>query len=147
MRIQFTRDSVCMGDDVIDNSKEYELSDDADCLSIMAILKEKNFLPHVSGNNAVWVLINDKGDEIFSFFMLKDISVKITTKNSLKQICGDVNKLHFRYYTSPSERGRRLFHLYKGDINSKWRDRVREEYQYCDVTEKLEQEWSKYNEI
>lgn len=142
MRIHFTRNSVCMGDDMSDNSRNYELSDDADLSDIWSLISEKNFLPHISGNNVVWLLVNNNGEEIFSYFTLKDTIVRITKKNSLGQICGDSATLHFRYYTSPAERGKELFQLYKGDVYSMWKDGVMEEYKLCEATKELE-EWLK----
>ncbi|MFV0519477.1 MAG: hypothetical protein ACK5LY_04305 [Lachnospirales bacterium] len=111
-----------MGDDMMDNSREYELPDDAHWLAIVSLIKEKNFLPLISGNDVVWVIINDRCEEIFSLFMLRDIIFKTTAKNSLEGICRDVNTLHFRYYTSTLERGKGLFRSYKGDKYSMYQD-------------------------
>lgn len=143
MIIHFTRDSVCMGDDVEDNSRNYELSEDAVWSDIWSLVIEKNFLPHVSGSNVVWLLTNTMGNEISSYFVLKKSLVRISTGDSVKQICGSSNALHFRYYTSPAARGKELFQSYKGDTYSMWRDGVMEEYQHCEVTKELEQEWKR----
>lgn len=131
MIIHFTRDSVCMGDDMMDNSRDYELSDDALWTDILKVVKEKHFLPHVSGNDVVWVLLNNNGNEIFALYVLKDVVVRISPKDTVKQICQDSNTLHFRYYISPKERGQWLLGLYKGDMYSMWRDGVMEEYKHC----------------
>lgn len=141
MLIHFTRDSVCMGDDMMDNSRNYELPDDAVWTDIWSLVREKSFLPHDTEINVVWLLMNNKGEEIFSYFAAREIMCKITIKNSLRQICGDSNILHFRYYTSPTERGEQLFRSYKGDKYSMWRDGVMGEYQRCETTKGLEQKW------
>lgn len=141
MLIHFTRDSVCMGDDMMDNSRDYEMPDDAIWSDILEVIRDKRFLPHVSGNNVVWLLMNEKGEEIFSYFVLREILCKITIKNSLRQICRNSNTLHFRYYISPAERGEQLFRSYKGDMYSMWRDGVMDEYQHCETTKGLEQKW------
>lgn len=141
MLIHFTRDSVCMGDDMMDNSRDYEMPDDAIWSDILELIRDKSFLPHVSGNNVVWLLMNESGEEIFSYFVSREILCQITEMYSLRQICEDSNTLHFRYYTSPVERGEQLFRSYKGDLHSMWQDGVMGEYQHCETTERLERKW------
>lgn len=141
MVIHMTRDSVCMGDDIMDNSRNYEMLDDAVWSDIWTLVKERHFLPNISGNNVVWLLMNNNGEEIFSYFTLNDALIKISSNNSAKQICGDSNTLHFRYYVSPVARGKQLFINHQGDMYSMWQCGAIEEYQYCNVTKELEREW------
>lgn len=64
MNIHFTRASVCMGDDCLDNSKDFEFDDTASWKDIMPIIFKEKFLPSLHGNNVVWVLENAESKEI-----------------------------------------------------------------------------------
>ncbi|MFQ8890899.1 MAG: hypothetical protein ACLR8H_00770 [Clostridium sp.] len=67
MKIHFTRDSVCMGDDCIENSRNYHFESNSNIKSIVSIIKENYFLVSVSGGDVVWVLIDPKNKEILPY--------------------------------------------------------------------------------
>ncbi len=131
MKIHFTRDSVCMGDDCFDNSCDYEFNEEATWEEIMPIILENHFLASVSGNDVVWVLQNSKKEEILSFYTLKDIVVHCTTKTSILDICEGNYNLHFKYYSSPAKRGDYIERINDNSQYNMWRDGWIEEYKLC----------------
>ena len=104
LKIVFTRDTVCMADDMEEYilEKEFDIKDAWD--ELMNKIKKEHFLGAVSGNDVVWVLCDKNKREILSFFTKRDIVIKCTTDNTLEEICKDDNHLHFKYYTSPLKR-------------------------------------------
>ena len=101
MKIHFTRDSICMGDDLYDNSRDYEFDENATKQDIMPIIKSKHFLATVVNNNVLWILYNTNGEKILSYYTLKDEIIYHTTKMTLSEICDDTYKLHFKYRCNP----------------------------------------------
>lgn len=141
MILHFTRDSVCMGDDCFDNSRDYDLPEQAKWSDIIPLIKKENFLASVAGNNVVWVLTNSVNEEVLSFFTFKDLVIKATMKDTIKEICKGDNTLHFIYYSSPQKRGKFIFDLYKGNKYEMWHDGWLDEYEHCQVSAELEKTW------
>ena len=131
MKIHFTRESVCMGDDCFDNGRDYYFSDEATWEDIMPIIKEKRFLASVSGNDVVWVLKNYQKEEILSYFTLRNIVVHCTTKTLLSEICSGINELHFQYFSSPKKRGEYIEQINGSSQYNMWHDGWIEEYNLC----------------
>lgn len=52
--IKVKRDSVCMGDDVFNNSRSYEVEEGLDLSSVMEMLINDHFFASVHGNDVVW---------------------------------------------------------------------------------------------
>ena len=67
MKLAINRDSVCMGDDAVDHTIQFELPDDAQYEDLYNELKRQDYFPYIHGNNVVWVLTNKKYDCIFSY--------------------------------------------------------------------------------
>lgn len=131
MKIHFTRNSVCMGDDCLDNSGDYYFSDEATWEDIMPVIKEKHFLAAVSGNDVVWVLQNYQKKEILSYFTRRNIVIHCTTKTLLSEICDGVYELHFQYFSSPKKRGEYIEQINGGSQYNMWHDGWIEEYKLC----------------
>ena len=132
MKIHFTRDSVCMGDDCFDNSRDYHFKSNSNIESIIPIIKENRFLASVSGGDVVWVLTDFSNKEILSYFTKKDIVIYHVDKNNeLSKICSKRRELHFKYYSSPKRRGEYINKLYNGDTNHMQKDGFLEEYKMC----------------
>ena len=131
MIIHFTRDSVCMGDDCLDNSRNYIFDDDASWKEIMPIIKEKHFLASVSGNNVVWVLVNTQGIEVLSYFTLTGKVIHYMNKCRLDDICNGDNRLHFKYFSSPQKRGEYILKVNDNSTYNIWHDGWLEEYKLC----------------
>lgn len=141
--IKFSRDSVCMADDMNDNRKEVEFDLNDSWERLLEKVKENHFLASVSGNNVVWVLNDYEGNEILSYFTSADTIIKCTTKMTIGEICKKSAELHFKYYTSPLKRGQYIFNLYKGDMYGMYHDGWIEEYKQCMVPKAMENEWKK----
>lgn len=120
-----------MGDDCLDNSRDYVFNADSQIDDIMPVIKENHFLASISGNNVVWVLINSKGEEILSYYTLKDTVIKCTSKSDLKDICAGKYELHFRYYTSLKKRREYISSLNQGSQYLMYRNGWFEEYKMC----------------
>lgn len=132
MDIKVNRDSVCMGDDVVDHSKVFKIDDDATYEELFQVLKEKHYFPSVSGNNVVWVLTSEHNDCILSYFTSTDkFSVGLSEK-SLNKICGDLRELHLKYYSNPQKWKEKIQMKYHDDTYAMWRDGWLEEIKYCD---------------
>lgn len=111
VRIHFTRDSVCMGDDCFDNSRDFEFNRTDPWDKIMPVILKNNFLASVSGNNVVWVLKNSEDEEILSYFTLQNKTIKCNTNMTIDEICNGNYTLHFKYYTSPEKRGEYIYKI------------------------------------
>lgn len=131
VKIHFTRDSVCMGDDCLDNSRNFQFNRTDSWDKIMPVILESNFLASVSGNNVVWVLKNSEDEEILSYFTLQDKIIKCNTDMTIDEICNGNYTLSFKYYTSPEKRGE---YIYKFNGCSEYNivhDGWEEEYRLC----------------
>jgi len=139
--LHFTRDSVCMGDDCFDNSRDFDFPEQATWSDIMPYIKQEHFLASVDGNDVVWVLENGTNDEVLSYFTFDDIIIKSTTKDSVKDICGEKNTLNFKYYSSPQKRGKFIYDLFHGNQYEMWHEGWIKEYEHCRVSKELEKTW------
>ena len=100
MKIHVTRGSVCMGDDVFDNSRDIEFSTNAAVCDIIPALNANSFFPHVSGNDVMWAVENACKDRILEYYTKSGKQVyKIPKSALLKDIFGGKPTLHCVYYS------------------------------------------------
>lgn len=131
MNIHFTRNSVCMGDDCFDNSRDYSFNPDAKWSDILPIIIKNDFLPSIHGNDVVWVLHNSEHEEILSYFTKTNTIIKCTNKVLLSEICNGINKLHFKYYSSRQSRGEYIEKVNGYSQYNMWHEGWLEEYKLC----------------
>ena len=100
MTIYCTRDSVCMGDDVVDNSRDIGFANDASVSEIIPVIKENRFLPSVSGNDVLWKCSSRENQHFLEYYTKSGKTVFHIPENTpLGEICGDEMRLHFSYYS------------------------------------------------
>ena len=101
MIVHVTRDSVCMGDDVFDNSRDIEFDDDASVGRLIRELNGRSFFPSVSGNDVLWVIENSHKKRILEYYTkLAETEYMISADTPLKDVCGDKLTLHCVYYAN-----------------------------------------------
>lgn len=101
MTIHIMRGSVCMGDDVFDNSRDIEFATNAAVGDIIPALNANSFFPHVSGNDVMWAVENSRKERILEYYTKSGKKVYNIPKNALlKDVCGDKPTLHCVYYSS-----------------------------------------------
>lgn len=101
MIIHITRDSVCMGDDTFDNSRDIEFDDNASVGSIIPVLNGRSFFPSISGNDVMWAVENSQKKRILEYYTKSDkTEYRISADMSLKNVCGDKLKLNCAYYAN-----------------------------------------------
>ena len=101
MIIHVSRNSVCMGDDAFDNSRDIEFDDKAAVESIIPVLYERSFFPSVSGNDVMWAVENARKERILEYYTkLAKTEYRISADMPLKDVCGDKLKLHCVYYAN-----------------------------------------------
>ena len=101
MIIHVTRDSVCMGDDTFDNSRDIEFDDNAPVGRIIPELNGRSFFPSVSGNDVMWAIENSRKKRILEYYTkLAGTEYKISADMLLKDVCGDKLMLHCVYYAN-----------------------------------------------
>ena len=132
VNIRFTRDSVCMADDVMDNSRIYPCNINHLYESIITIVKEHHFLASISGNNVVWVLCNHLHKEVLSYYTKADKVIRIMNKHIIDEVCEGEYTLHFRYITSPKVRKEQLMESYNYKMREMYIDGLKEELELCD---------------
>lgn len=132
VNIHFTRDSVCLADDVMDNSRTYPCNINHLYESIIIIAKEHHFLASVSGNNVVWVVYNHLHKEVLSYYTKADKVIRIMNKHSIDEVCEGEYTLHFRYITSPKVRKEQLMESYNYKMREMYIDGLGEELELCD---------------
>lgn len=138
MKIRVNRQSVCMGDDVDDHSKVYELEETATYEDLFNSLKKDKYFPSVSGNNVVWVLTTSKTFCIFSYFTLREKFSTGLTEKKLQKICDSSDEVYLRYYSNPKRWKEKIYSMYNGDEYTMWRDGWMEEIKYCDyISDKI----------
>ena len=103
MEIIIDRKSVCMGDDVVSHKTKNKINKHITFLELFSELIEKNYFPHIQGNDVVWVLRFDGEDRI----------AWKTKKNKFyeyNKTCCSINKnrkripeVTFIYYSSTKE--------------------------------------------
>lgn len=99
MIIHFTRNSVCMGDDAFDNSRDIEFSDNAAVGDIIPALNANSFFPHVSGNDVMWAVENARNKRILEYYTKLGKTVyKVNKSTPLTDVCGGKPTLHCVYY-------------------------------------------------
>jgi hypothetical protein len=138
MQIIINRSSVCAGDDIQDHSKIYDLSDDVTYEDIFNRIIQDRYLPNISGNNVVWVLMTkDENTCIFSYFTQTNYFSAGLAEKKIKKICKDDNKLFFKYFSSPLKWKEYIYAMYKGESYALWRDGWLDECEYCDYIMEL----------
>ena len=101
MTILLTRDSVCMGDDMVDNSREIGFADDASASDIIPVLKANRFLPSITGNDVLWKCSSAKNKFFLEYYTKSEQTVFHIPENTpLSKICGRELELHFSYFSS-----------------------------------------------
>lgn len=130
--IKFTRDSVCMGDDVMDNSRTYQCNINSNYESIITIAKAHHFLANVSGNNVVWVVYNHLHKEVLSYYTKADKVIRIMNKHIIDEVSEGEYTLHFRYIVSPKVRKEQLMESYNYKMREMYIDGLGEELELCD---------------
>lgn len=100
MTVHITRNSVCMGDDVFDNSRDIEFADDATAGDIIPALMKNRFFPHVSGNDVMWAVENAGKKRVLEYYTKSgDVVFKISRNTPLKDVCGGKPTLHCVYFS------------------------------------------------
>lgn len=100
MTIYCTRDSVCMGDDVADNSRSIGFANDATVSDIIPVIKENRFLASVSGNDVLWKCSSEDNRHFLEYYTKSEKTVLHIPENTpLSEICGDEMHLHFSYFS------------------------------------------------
>ena len=100
MTIYCTRGSVCMGDDVMDNSRNIDFPNDAVVSDIISVIRENRFLPSVSGNDVLWKCSSKENQHFLEYYTKSNKTVLHIPENTpLSEICGDEMHLHFSYYS------------------------------------------------
>lgn len=137
MKIKINRQSVCLGDDMEDHMKTYQLDNDTTYEEFFHILKEDNYFPGISGNNVVWVLTTKKSDCIFSYFSRTGKFSAGLVEKKLTNICDVSGELFLKYFTTPMKWKEKIQLMYDGDTYSMWRDGWLKEIKYCDYVMEL----------
>lgn len=100
MTIYCTRDSVCMADDVVDNSRDISFANDATVSDIIPIIKENRFLASILGNDVLWKCSSKDNKYFLEYYTKSDkIVFNIPKNTSLSEVCGDDLQLHFSYFS------------------------------------------------
>lgn len=134
MKIKISRDSVCLADDINENSRIYQLDDNETYEELFTILKDDNFFPSVSGNNVVWVMTTGQYECVFSYFTKTNkFSMGLSEKHIIK-ICDYPYEAHLKYYSSPAKWKKKIYAMYNEDEYALWRDGWTNELNNCDET-------------
>jgi len=141
MNIFFTRDSVCMGDDIFENKLKIEIDENHTYEQLFKLPISLNFLPQIYGNDVVWVLKKDKNTPLISYFTKIDKFYRGYAKETVGDTCREINSLHFEYYSSPIKWGEEIFVNNGGSNYSIWHEGWLEEYKSCCVSEEIQQKW------
>lgn len=98
MTIYCTRDSVCMGDDAMDNSRDIGFANDATVSDIIPVIKENRFLASVS--DVLWKCSGKDNTHFLEYYTKSDKMVFHIPENTpLSEVCGDELRLHFSYFS------------------------------------------------
>ena len=132
MKLAINRDSVCMGDDAVDHTIQFELPDDAQYEDLYNELKRQDYFPYIHGNNVVWVLTNKKYDCIFSYFTYDNSFSAGLSETLLSNIDDGTHRFHLSYFSSP-ERWKEYFSKgYNNNTKDLYHDGWSEEIEHCD---------------
>lgn len=126
--VHVTRDSVCMGDDCFDNSRDFMLDGTLDWGGFMSVMLNGHFLPNVSGNDVVWVLTDIRGMELFTYFTKEEMLISHTADRGLAAFLEHGAGLHFKYYASREQRRGALYDRFGGQMFHLWHDGWLDEY-------------------
>ena len=142
MKITVTRDSVCMGDDVFDHTKQFVLPEDASYEQLYNELMKQNYFPSISGNNVVWVLCNKKYDCIFSYYTYDNIFHCGLSEKDLCNIDDGTHSFHLKYFSSPEKWKVCFSGWYDNNMKDLYYDGWEEEIKLCDNLAGKFMEWS-----
>ena len=136
MIINIDRDSVCLGDDCLDHRKVYQMDDSATYEDLFQLIKQDDYLPHIDGNNVVWVLQSETIECILSYFTITDKMSPGLVEKSLQFLLKNTGaselNLHFKYDTTPLKWKEAILEMCKGDMYYVWHEGWLEEFNYCD---------------
>ena len=142
MNIQNNKDSMCLIKDVNDHKVSYQVDDSSTYEDLFDILIKDNYLPKISGNNAVWVLRSSEYNCIFSYFTKTSKMSPGLSEKSLSKLFSDridsIVRLELKYYATPLKWKEHIYEMYEGNEYEMWRDGWIEEIQYCDYVMSLE---------
>lgn len=133
MKIEVSRESVCLADDMFDHSKTYQLDHNATYEELFNMLKEDKYFPNIAGNNVIWVLTTRHYKCVFSYYTKTDkLSMRLCEKH-LKNICDSSFKMYFKYYSSPQKWKEKIIALCNEDNHAIWCDDWNDELKYCET--------------
>ncbi len=140
LNIRFTRDSTSLVDDCNNNEKEFSLPEDITWDKLIPFLKNNGFIPNVSPNDVVWVLMNDKNWEMLSYFTKFDKT--LIFKDSFCKV-KDFKHFHLKYYSTRFKRGEQVFIDNSCSDYMLWHDGGATELELCDVSQTEKEQWKK----
>lgn len=142
MDIIINRDSVCLGDDIENHKKTYQMDNNSTYEDLFIALIDDKYFPSISGNNAVWVLTSKKYECIFSYFTRTHKMQPLLAEKSLDQLYygnGELSDgLMFKYYTSPQKWKEKIIEMYNGNMYELWYEGWSGELEYCDYVMSLD---------
>lgn len=141
MDIIINRDSVCLGDDIENHKKTYQMDHNSTYEDLYKVLTDDKYFPSISENNVVWVLTSKKHECIFSYFTRTHKMMPGLAEKSLYRLYyGDgelADGFMFKYYTSPQKWKEKINEMYNGNMYELWHDGWSEELKYCDYVMSL----------
>lgn len=97
MRIFINRGSVCMGDDVEDHNKVFNIQKDYTLKEFLNYVIESNYFPRISGNDVSWTVTINNID-YYTYYTLDGKIVKhFETESEPSKLLKDKVKVFFRY--------------------------------------------------
>jgi hypothetical protein len=141
MNIKINRSGVCMGDDVADHNRTYQMDKNSTYEDLFKVLIDDSYFPSISGNNVVWVLTSKHYECIFSYFTRTNKMIPISSEKSLYKLYYDNGDLSdgfmLRYYTSPKAWKEKIYEMYNGNMHELWHEGWLKELEYCDYVMSL----------
>ena len=144
IEVMIDRDSVCMGDDVDDHRIFYTIDKASTFSSLFKTLIDRNYFPHVAGNDVVWTLVVNDEDiasfktaegKIYTRFIDKEPNILAVKRWQA------IDHIRFHYYSSPLKRAKAIFMKFGRDKFHLWHEGFFKEYASYKVTEEMEEEW------
>lgn len=132
MKITINRDSVCMGDDAYDRTKQFVLPDDAEYEDLYNELRKQSYFPYIHGNNVVWVLSNKEHECIFSYFTYDNSFSAGLNETLLSNIDDGSHRFHLRYFSSPERWKEYISNKNDSDMKTLYLDGWGAEIKHCD---------------
>lgn len=144
MLVKISRQSVCLGDDMMDNSIEIEIYDNDKFTDIIKKLESMNFFPSMNPYDIAWVLICN-GEDLVTY-LPKDniICTRFVTNDEpiINSVPRWKNKeIFFRYYSSYINRAKHIFDMHNGKKFHIWHEGFMREYETYNIESKLELQW------